>query len=144
MWKFIANVEGYMVYVGHFSFLTATDGAHEDAEAWHGYFTCVAEAESVEVALTKFQALLRRLRRSHEIFTGVDRVQLDSCIEIKSIPMRGFLAHYCEEKGERQPAITTSLFGVCAKHAAGYQWVANDASEGDDCRSEPFLVFDRE
>ena len=66
-------------------------------------FTCVVEGESVEIALAKFEALLRRLRRSHEIFTGVDRVHLDSCIEIKSIPARGFLAYYCEEKGERRP-----------------------------------------
>jgi hypothetical protein len=133
-----------MVYFGHFSFVTASEGAHERAEAWHGYFTCVAEAESVEIALAKFEALLLRLRRSDEIFTQVDKITLDSCIEIKSIPSRGFLAYYCEEKGQAQPAITTSLFGVSPKHAAGYRWIANDATEGDDYRSEPFLVFDRD
>ena len=108
-----------MVYFGHFSFVTAIgSGAPQQTEAWHGYFTCVGEGESVEIALGKFEALLRRLRRLHEIFSGVDKVHLDSCIEIKSIPMRGFLAYYCEEKGGRQPAITTSLFGVSAKNAA--------------------------
>ena len=134
-----------MVYFGHFSFVTAIGpGAPEQTEAWHGYFTCVAEAESVEIALGKFEALLRRLRRSQGIFAGVDKVHLDSCIEIKSIPRRGFLAYYCEEKGGRQPAITTSLFGASAKNAASYQWMANDAAEGDDSRSEPFLIFDGE
>ncbi len=133
-----------MVYFSHFSFATANVGAHQQAEPWHGNFTCVAEGESVEIALGKFEALLRRLRHSHEIFTGVDRVHMDSCIEIKSIPTRGFLAYFCEEKGERQLAITTSLFGVSAKHAASYQWMANDAAEGDGSRSEPFLIFDVE
>jgi hypothetical protein len=144
VWRLIAKAEAYMIYFGHFSFVTASTGAHEQEEVWHGYFTCVAQAESVELALAKFEALLRRLRRSHQIFTGVDRVHLDSCIEIKSIPVRGFLAYYCEEKGQRQPAITTSLLGVSAKHAAGYQWMAEDTREGDDSRSEPFLVFEGE
>jgi len=132
-----------MVYFGHFSFITAIGAdTPEQTEAWHGYFTCIAEGESVEIALGKFEALLRRLRCSHEIFSGMDKVHLDSCIEIKSIPMRGFLAYYCEEKGERQPAIATSLFGVSAKHAASYQWMANNPAKGEDSRSEPFLIFD--
>jgi hypothetical protein len=133
-----------MVYFGHFSFVLIGPGAPEQTEAWHGYFTCVAEGESVETALSKFEALLRRLRRSHKIFAGVHKVHLDTCIEIKSIPMRGFLAYYCEEKGEYQSAITTSLFGVNAKNAASYQWVGNDVAEGDDSRGEPFLIFDGE
>jgi hypothetical protein len=132
-----------MIYFAHFSFVTAIGPrAPEQTEAWHGYFTCVAEGESVEMALDKFEELVRRLRRLHKIFAGVDKVHLDTCIEIKSIPVRGFLAYYCEEKGAPQPAITTSLFGVSAKQAVGYQWVANDATEADE--SEPFLIFDGE
>jgi hypothetical protein len=99
----------------------------------------------VDIALSKFEALLLRLHDSDEIFTQVDKIILDSCIEIKSMPSRGFLAYYCEEKGQRQPAITTSLFGVDAKQAAAYQWIANDdATQGDNSRVEPFLIFDRD
>jgi hypothetical protein len=53
-----------MIYFGHFSFVTASTGAHEQEEVWHGYLTCVAQAESVELALAKFEALLRRLART--------------------------------------------------------------------------------
>jgi hypothetical protein len=130
-----------MVHLGHFSFFAAAVDSGGRQEPLHGYFTFVAEAESVEEALAKFEALILRLHRSHDIFTGVERVHLDSCIEIKSMPKRGFLAYYCEEKGKPLPAIATSLFGVGANYAASYEWIGGPDIEEENSWREPFVIF---
>ena len=45
--------EAGMIYVGHFWF-ESHDRVARGSVGWHGYFTCVAEAESVEKALGEF------------------------------------------------------------------------------------------
>ena len=69
-------------------------------------------AESVDRALNKFDALLRRLARTSTVFSEVEEVYLDSCIEIKSIPRNGFMAYYKETRGECNESISTALIGV--------------------------------
>jgi hypothetical protein len=68
----------------------------------------MAEAESVEKALDKFQAQLRRLARTTTVFTDLGEVYLDSCIEIKTIRKTGFLPYYKEMRGECQEAISSA------------------------------------
>ena len=89
-----------MVYLGHFSFDSHDSRVGERPGTWRGYFSCLAEAESVERALDKFDTLLRRVARTSTVFSEVEEVYLDSCIEIKSIPRNGFLAFYKESRGE--------------------------------------------
>ena len=129
-----------MIYLGHFSFVSNVALPDEVPELSHGYLTCVAEADSTELALRTFEVMLRRLKRSDELFSGVDQVHLDSCIEIRSIPKRGLLTYFHEENGEPQPAVSTSLFRSSTKHAVAYEWMSSDQSQNDD-RREPFLVF---
>lgn len=133
-----------MVYVGHFSFESHGSPASGSPTAYHGFFTCVAEALSVETALVKFETLLRRIHNTDDIFRGVDMIHLDSCIEIKLIPSTGFLAYFCEVRGKIQGAIWTSLIGVGAKHAAGYHFQSTGVDDEDVFESEPFLVFEHE
>src|SRR2546422_4013186 len=112
-----------MVYLGHFSFESHHSVVPEGPASWHGYFSCMAEAESVERALDKFDTLLRRLARTSTVFSEVKEVYLDSCIEIKSIPSRGFMAYYKETRGECNGAISTSLVGVRSnRHLATYEF----------------------
>ncbi len=75
-----------MVYIAHFSFETGEFSSAQKAPLhMHGFFTCVAEAPSVETALIKFETLLSRINKADTIFGGVGQIHLDSCIEIKSI-----------------------------------------------------------
>jgi hypothetical protein len=131
-----------MIYMGHFSFKShwLVPAA---AAASHGYFTCIAEAESVEKALDKFETLLRRLARTSTIFSEVEAVYLDSCIEISSIRKGGFLAYYKEMHGECNGEISTSLFGVSKNdNVAAYQFTGGQREDHvDDSESEPFLIL---
>jgi len=134
-----------MIYLGHFSFKSGDDGRASDS--WHGHFTYIAEADSVEKALQKFQAQIHRIARITGVFRGVATVYLDSCIEIKSIRKAGFLAHYEEMRGECGEAISTSLVGVGKnKDLVAYQFTGQDCGDGTDAGAsvvQPFVVFEQ-
>jgi hypothetical protein len=105
----------------------------------------MAEAESVEKALDKFQSLLLlgRLARTSTVFSDPPQVYLDSCIEIKSIQKNGFLAYYKEMRGEGKEAISTSLVGVGTnRHLMAYQFTGDECVDDVDASvTQPFLVF---
>ena len=133
-----------MIYLGHFSFGTYGFDAPAGLPNWHGYFTCAAEADSVEKALEKFEALILRVYRSGNIFTDVKEVYLDACVEIRAVPKRGFLSYFCETRGECQERIATSLAGTSVKNASSYELATTAAAgKGDAFVVEPFLVFPR-
>jgi hypothetical protein len=102
-----------------------------------------AEAESVELALEKFDVLLRRLARRSTVFSDVEEVYLDSCIEIKAIPRNGFMAYYKEARVESNEAISTSLVGVRSNdHLVAYEFIGEQCVDSVDASvSQPFLVF---
>jgi hypothetical protein len=132
-----------MIYLGHFS--CRSEKFAPQAASWHGYFTYVAEAESVENALRKFQAQLRRLARTTSLFSDVDEVYLGSCIEIKSIRKAGFLAYYKETRGECNEAISTSLLGVGPndRDVTAYQFTGKRfADDVAGPATQPFVVFE--
>lgn len=133
---------GRMIYIGHFSFKCPDRG--QAADGCHGYFTCVVEADSVEKAANKFQRLLRRLRKSSTVFDELKSVDLDSCIEIRSIRKDGFLAYFEEIRGEYLGAISTELVGMRANSdVSSYRLVKTESTEDADTSvSEPFLTFD--
>jgi hypothetical protein len=131
-----------MIYLGHFSFATYGFDTPGGSPTWHGYFTCAAEAASVEKALEKFEALLLRVNRSGNIFTDVKEVYLDACVEIRAVPRRGFLSFFCETRGECQERIATSLAGTSGKNASSYELATTTAAgKGGAFVVEPFLVF---
>ena len=132
-----------MVYLGHFSFESHDSALPERPTIWRGYFNCMAEAESVDRALNKFDALLRRLARTSTVFSEVEEVYLDSCIEIKSIPRNGFMAYYKETRGECNESISTTLVGVGPNHhLAAYEYTGGQSADRVDASvAQPFLVF---
>src|SRR5712691_7357431 len=137
-----SSIGGVMVYIGHFSFESQNPSPLKGGASWHGYFTCVSEGECVETALAKFEALLHRLGRTGTVFSEVKNVYLDSCIEIRSIPVGGFLAYYWEGRGECREAISTSLPGVKANQASDYRFYERRDTETDTSAREPFVVLD--
>ncbi|PYS46865.1 MAG: hypothetical protein DMG13_29135 [Acidobacteria bacterium] len=136
-----------MVYLGHFSFeshdpVIPTESLPRGLSRWRGYFSCMAEAESVERALNKFEVLLHRLARTSTVLIDVDEVYLDSCIEIKSIPKNAFMAYYKEMRGECQ-SLSTSLVGVGPNHhLVVYELTGEQCIDNDEAFvTQPFLVF---
>jgi hypothetical protein len=136
-----------MIYLGHFSFKSGDQEERQASDTWHGYFTYLAEAESVEKALQKFHTQIRRIARTADVFSGVAKVYLDSCIEIKSIRKSGFLAYYEEMRGECREAISTSLVGVVKNNdLVAYQFTGEDCSDDTDPDADealPFVVFNQ-
>jgi hypothetical protein len=146
---FIA-LEATMLYLGHFSFEShdpaiPAEGTPRSLSKWRGYVSCMVEAESVDTALNKFGALLHRLARTSTILSEIDEVFLDSCIEIKSVPKRGFMAYYKEMLGECNQCLSTSLVGVASNdHLVVYELPAEQGIDnGEAFVTQPFLVFQK-
>jgi hypothetical protein len=132
-----------MVYLGHFSFESHDSALPKRPANWRRYFSCMAEAESVDRALDKFDALLRKLARTSTVFSEVEEVYLDSCIEIKSIPRNGFMAYYKETRSECNESISTALVGVRPNHhLAAYEYTGDQSAYRVDVSvAQPFLVL---
>ncbi len=127
-----------MLYLGHFSFVEQAKGKKA---AWHGAFTCVAEGKDVHDAVRKFDALITKLGETDEAFAGVGEIYLDSCVEVRSIPRAGFLAHLTLDEGEYTGGISRSLAGVTQKTAAAYYIGDEEAEDGEEHDVVPFVVL---
>lgn len=132
-----------MLYVGHFSFAAERRrSGSAQPESWHGYFTCVAEADTIPEALNKLKKLIRRLRNRHNMFTDVERIYLDSCIQSHSIPRGGFLAYYSLREGADTGDISTSIRGATPKQAIAFSLgAAVDDTDDEPREIRPFIVF---
>ncbi len=135
-----------MFYVGHFSFMkdsTCPDGLIDD-NSWHGYFTTVAKAENVEDALEKFRALICRLYSEEDVFNGVNEIFLDVCVECKTIPDQGFLAHFVQWTGLARGSISTAIRGASDEQVIAYSLGSKDVDDDRDGYDEgPFLLLER-
>lgn len=135
-----------MVYVGHFSFMQEPRyGDQEvDGRAYHGYFTTIVEAEDIDYALEKFKVLLEKLKDEKDVFEGINEVYLDICIECKTIPESGFLAHFMEWEGRDRGSISTGIRGATDQQVNAYSYSPDDIDAADgDSVIEPFLSFNK-
>lgn len=130
-----------MLYIAHFSFSFENNPRKKNPQAWHGYFTAVAEAKNVEAALTKFEALVIKSAESSELFSDVKEIFLESCVELTSTPKAGFLAHVALEEGESLGSISTTLPGLDHKYATSYHFEPEEADEDGGFDAEPFVVL---
>ncbi len=130
-----------MLYLAHFSFSFENNPRKKNPQAWHGYFTAVAEAKNVEAALTKFEALVIKSAESSELFSDVKEIFLESCVELISTPKAGFLAHVALEEGESLGSISTTLPGLDHKYATSYHFEPEEADEDGGFDAEPFVVI---
>lgn len=133
--------EGYMLYLGHFSFAqerVETDSVTEH----HGYFTTVVEADNVEAAMGKFEILLHALRSEGDLFDDVDEVFLDVCVECRVIPTEGFLAHFKKWSGGKTSSISTGVRGAAEEQVTAYSLsYGDDPDNGDGGLVKPFVTF---
>ncbi|MFN8065737.1 MAG: hypothetical protein U0P82_13155 [Vicinamibacterales bacterium] len=129
-----------MLYIGHFSFVVDPK-SKKKPQAWHGYFTAVAEAKNVEGALRKFETLVSGLDKGSELFVGVKEIFLESCVELKAAPKGAFLAHVALEEGESLGSISTTLPAVNRKYATSYHLEPETLAEDGGFDAEPFVVL---
>ena len=129
-----------MTYLAHFSYESRVDPQTRIMSDWHGYFTCVTEAEFLDQALKIFEALLRRLAHSTSVFSDVEEVFLESCIEIKSVHRKGLLTFFKEMRGMSEGAISASLVGAESnRNVTAYQFGSRPLHEVQTM--QPFVVF---
>ena len=132
-----------MLYLGHFSFEQTEHRGRLPARPWHGYFTCVADADDIDAALAKLERLIRKLHVEAELFQDVTRVYLQACVEIKSVPQQGFLAFYHLVEGEDLGGISTTIRGAGEREAVAFCAGPSDEEDlEDEHEVEPFIVFD--
>jgi hypothetical protein len=129
------------LYLGHFSF--DQHAAAGEGTPWHGLFTCVAEAASVEDAIPKFNRLLRALVKRHDVFDGVAEIYMDACIELPSVPSTGVLSYITVRAGEDLGGISSCLLGNRAEGPMSYAWGTQGDTEGEARRMKPFLRLRR-
>ncbi len=139
-----------MLYVGHFSFSAAPA---EGDEPSHGVFTCVAEADDVDVALEKLRTLVVRLKEEDDTLTGVTEVYLDSCVEVRSLPEAGLMTYWITWPHEETSSISTGLRWAEDGEAVGYSVLPDDEHVHDEScdhehddetefEVEPFVEFE--
>ncbi|HUR34601.1 MAG TPA: hypothetical protein VM032_12450 [Vicinamibacterales bacterium] len=130
-----------MTYLGHFSFAFDSKPKRRRAQAWHGYFTAVVEAADVAGALQKFETLVLKSAATSELFSDVSEIFLESCVELRSIPRAGFLAHVALQEGESLGSISTTLPNVKRTQAASYHFEPDTVDEDGGFDAEPFVVL---
>lgn len=132
-----------MIHLGYFSFDTEPSKEPGEPEPWHGSCSCVVEAGSSDDATEQFKSLLHKLHNTEDLFDDVKEIYLHACVEIRSIPTGGFLAHYSERSGESPVELSTWLRGVSKKQADVYHLAPESHGEGDqEFPDEPFVVFE--
>lgn len=131
-----------MLYLGHFSFAYESRLGSKRLEPWHGHLTAAAEARTVPEALQKFSALLEKMAADgHEVFDDVQEVFLESCVEVKTMPRAGFVAHVELVQGSSDVGITATLPGLAERYAASYHLEPESEDEDGTYEPQPFLTL---
>lgn len=131
-----------MLYLGHFSFSELWPSP--DGLPWHGLFTCVVEATSIDAAFGKFQRLIRDLAKRHDAFENVAEIYLDTCVELHALPAEGLMSFISIREGEDIGGITAALLGAKPRAGVAYQ-AGRETDEGVDesLPVEPFIRLKR-
>ena len=130
-----------MLYLAHLSCAEAL--ANKPDEFAHSVFTCVVEAENVDVAQNKLRNLIFELRKKQDLFGRATEIYLDDLIEITKVPPEGFLGRYeSRTPGEEFDSVSTSLPGVDAEHCKAYTLIPPEGQGPDSpVRLQPFITF---
>lgn len=115
------------LYIAHLSF--ATDGESE-LGPWHGYCTVVVEAGDIDEALDKVTERVTTMKREGDVFEEIGELFLDSCVEIRSVPEEGLLAHFQEWNGEAEGSIAATIPDYTGDDVDGYH-MGPEEQEGE-------------
>jgi hypothetical protein len=131
-----------MLYLGHFSY-TYTEPAKRGKKPviLDAAFTAVAEAGSPEEAAGIFEKLLRKMRKTDDLFTGAIDVYLEALVEVEKVPKSGFISHCIAGYPEDFTTYCTSLRGTNSRSCRVYT-AAPEEEDREGWDLEPFLTFD--
>lgn len=131
-----------MMYVGHFSFARQFDEGG-NREPYHCHLSAVAKASSVAAAMRKFKALLKKVSRGRymrDMFVAVDEIYLDACVEVRSVPVAGFVTLLDMQEGESTGGMRAALPDVSTRNAACYG-LGKEPEVGETTTPEPFVIL---
>lgn len=120
-----------MFYILHFSYESLlTD---EVTDGYHGYITCVQNADSVDDAVDKSKILLRRLNRKKPWLEQGANIYFDNVVEILLVPPEGLMTISSLHTGELRP---NGMFHTLVDAPVG---TAN--AYGEDDEKQPVLTI---
>jgi hypothetical protein len=132
-----------MLFLGHFSFSYKTRLGRKRKHPWHGHFTAMAEARTVDAALEKFAALIHGLAEKNDLFADVEEIYLDSCVEVKALPNAGFIGQVNLLEGDSPGGVSTTLPRTAEKHAVSYHLEPESEEPDGSYEPWPFVVLEK-
>lgn len=130
-----------MLFLAHFSFSYDSRLGSRRAMPWHGHFTALAEARTVDAALEKFETLIHGLAAENDLLADIEEIYLDSCIEVKSIPRAGFIGQVNLQEGDSPGGISTTLPMTAQKNAVSYHLEPESEEADGSYEPWPFVVL---
>ena len=110
-----------MFYSGHFSF-DEMDKSHNER---HGYFTCIANAGSPELALQKFKQRIDTIKNELKdpLFQHIQAIYVEDIVEISETPDDPIITRFQSSDGPFPKSKSCSLPTSDTSTIKAYQWV---------------------
>jgi hypothetical protein len=127
-----------MIYLGHFYF----DGQDKNGEEISGNFSCLAESDSVEKAVKKFEELIFELRGSKNFFDGKCSFYLEGLVEVQKVPDKAIVVDFVSTSEADLETLSRPMTQGELECCTIYDWGAEGDDEDGDYEEEPFMEFD--
>ena len=110
-----------MLYSGHFSF---DEVKTQDTER-HGYFSCIVQAATPELALLKFKKRIQTVKEDmkESLFENITAVYVEDLVEISERPEEAIITRFQSSEGPFPKSISCSLPTSDTKKIKAFQWV---------------------
>lgn len=124
-----------MLYSGHFSF----DEMGESGNERHGYFTCIVDAGTPEMALQKFKQRIETIKNElkEPIFKNIRAIYVEDIVEISRIPVDPIVTRFQSSDGPFPKSRSCSLPTSDTTAIKAYQWVPESDTSTDKDWSQP-------
>ncbi|WP_022667179.1 hypothetical protein [Desulfospira joergensenii] len=135
-----------MLYAGHFSF----DETGENDNERHGYFACIVNAGTPELALQKFRKRILFIKDEMKapLFQNIGYIYVEDIVEISDIPEEAVITRFQSSEGPFPKSKSCSLPTSDTVKIKAYQWTreSEDSEDIIDYGEEykeavPFLRF---
>lgn len=131
-----------MLYLAQFSFSGKHTEEPLEGQEVSGHFNCLVEADEVGEADRKLRALLREIKRKHEILDGATIVYMDSLIEVKSVPKKGMLTFFAEYFQEMPDTIFAAAPHTGTRYCVAYSYGEGEEEEDEGEDAIAYLEFE--
>ena len=131
-----------MLHLGHFSF----DGLDKKNRSTHGYFTCIINADSEDIALERFREIILKMKRTNSILDSVVKVYIEDIIKFSEISDEAVITNLQLSEGEFPKSISYTLPSIIDSKIETFglrENVKKHESTKDDkhVNATPFLIF---